>query len=277
MIRKCDTLLILVLSLLLFLNATALAAGNTANAGNVVNGILAGQFKINENTPLADGLLFVYDKATGPSSADSLLRVPDLITRLDMEGRFHLEVPPGTYYLSASTLPDIASKGPPAEGKLIYFRTNQKGEEEAFIVSAGKTTDAGVISSSAPFKRNSGSHDKNLEKSFSIIEGIVTDAENKPVEGAVILAYVDPIEGKAFQVSERTAKDGKFSLHFPNGGTYFLRVRSEYAGGILKEGEIVNINDPKELVPVTLKNGEKLAGVTIRVKRFKKGPLGKDD
>lgn len=267
--------LVAMLILLLFCGSV-FAAGKPDDTAKAASGKLVGQFKINENTPLANGLLFVYDSAAGPSSADKLLRVPDLITILDAEGRFHLELPPGTYHLSASTMPDIASKGPPAEGKPIYFRKNQKGEEEAFIISAGKTTDVGVISSSAPFKRNPGSDDKDLEKGFSIVEGIVTDADSKPVEGAVILAYVDPTEGKAFQVSERTTKNGKFALHFPSGGTYFLRVRSEYAGGTLKEGEIVNINDPKELVTVTLKNGEKLSGVTIRVKRFQKGPLGKD-
>jgi hypothetical protein len=273
MIRKCAKLLIPVLPLLLFLNSIVFAAGKPDDTGSVANGVLVGQFKIDEKTPLADGLLFVYNSTAGPSSADKLLRVPDIITRLDREGRFHLELPPGTYYLSASTLPDMASKGPPAEGKLIYFRTNPRGEDEAFIVSAGKKTDAGVISSSAPFKRNPENHDFGQDKIVTTIEGIVVDADSKPVEGAIILAYVDPIQGKAFQVSERTVKDGKFALRLPKGGTYFLRVRSEYGGGSLKEGEIVSINDPSEVMTITPKNGEKLTGVTIRVKRLQRGPL----
>ena len=278
MILKCAKLLKLAMSLLLFFNVTVFAADNPDSKVNAANGVLVGQFKVNEKTPLADGLLFVYNNATGPSSADKLLRVPDLITRLDIEGRFYLELPAGTYFLSASTLPAFASKGPPAEGKLIYFRTNSKGEEEAFIVSAGKKTDAGIISSSAPFKRHNESYAKGRDTSGTIVEGNVTDADSKPVEGAIILAYVDPIQGKAFQVSERTAKDGKFALRLPSGGTYFLRVRSEYAGGTLKEGEIVNSNDPKGLVAVTLENGEKLIGVAIHVKRLQRGPLfnGKD-
>jgi hypothetical protein len=111
-----------------------------------------------------------------------------------------------------------------------------------------------------------------------MIEGTVIDENEAPVEGAVILAHMKPgIQEMASYVSERTTKDGKFVLRVTDGGSYYLRVRSEYHGGVPNAGDFVNINDPKEQIPVTLKKGEKIKGVTIKARRqAEKGPLYKD-
>lgn len=266
MVYRYFKMLISCLSMILLLNVMAFAGSNPPAPIDVTKGILLGQFKINGKTPLANGRLFVYNDAMGPSSPNEIVRVPDYMANLDENGKFSLDLPAGIYYLSASKTPDGGSMRPPAEGEPVYFKMDSKGKDHAFIVSVGRKTNAGVISSSAPMKRN--------YKGATMIEGIVTDATGAPVEGAVIYAYVDPdIQDKARFVSERTAKDGKFVLNVNDTGSYYLRVRGEYGGGAPKEGEIVNINNPKEQIAVTLKKGEKLTGVTIQVKRQQRGPL----
>jgi len=237
---------------------------------NSANGVLYGQFMVNDRTPLANGRLFLYNDESGPSAPNAIMRVPDNITTLDNNGRFDFELPPGTYRLSASKMPESGPMGPPLEGEPVYFKMDSAGAEVAFTVTSGKKTNAGVISTSRPMIRN--------YKGKTLIQGQVLDASDSPVKGAVIYAYLDPgIVDKAYHVSEKTAADGKFVLSVNRGGTYYLRVRGEYGGGIPKEGEIIDVTVPTALTPVTVNDGETLTGVIIRVKlQPQRGPLFQD-
>jgi hypothetical protein len=81
---------------------------------------------------------------------------------------------------------------------------------------------------------------------------------------------------KAYYISEQTGKDGKFVLQVSDGGTYYLRVRGAYGGGEPQEGEIVNLNAPRDLIPVTVKKGEKVSGVKLPIMHLsQRGPLYK--
>jgi hypothetical protein len=156
---------------------------------------------------------------------------------------------------------------PPLEGEPVYFKMDASGAEVIFTVTAGKKTDAGVISTSLPMIRSF--------RGETRIEGVVKDAKGSPVKGAVIYAYYDAgVIDKASYVSEKTAADGKFTLSLNNGGTYYLRVRGEYGGGIPKEGEIIDLTDPKAVTAISVNKGEKLSGIIIRVKlQPPRGPL----
>jgi hypothetical protein len=249
------------------------AADSPEGQRNAPTGVLTGQFMKYGKTPLANGRLYIYDKAMGPPSADRYVRVPDQIIDLDKDGKFLLQLPAGIYFLSAVKEPAGVVMGPPPEGEPIYFKMDAKKEIQPFTVRAGKKTNTGVVTTSLPYKRSISGNDGS---GVTMIEGSVIDENDAPVEGAVILAHLRPgIQDKASYVSERTAKDGKFILRVTDGGTYYLRVRSEYRGGAPSAGDFVNYNDPKEQVAVSLKKGEKLAGVSIKARRQpEKGPLG---
>lgn len=255
------------------LSTPGLAADAADNQGNVPTGTLAGQFRKNSKTPLAGGRLFIYNKAMGTPSADRYVRVPDQIAELDTEGNFLLQLPAGTYYLSAINAPAGTPMGPPPEGELVYYRINTRKEIQPFNVRNGEKTDVGVISSPHPYKRG---HQGREDTGATVIKGAVIDENGAPVEGAVILAHLRPgIQDMAAYVSERTAKDGKFVLRVNDGGTYYLRARSEYHGGVPNAGEFVNFSDPKDQVVISLKKGEKFTDVIVKVKRQpEKGPLG---
>jgi hypothetical protein len=273
MTRNYLKVLSISLLMLLVYSSVSFSDSEVQSTDPTGKGVIAAQFMVNEKTPLANGMLYLYNKKNGPPSSDRYVRVPDNLTSLDKDGKFQLELPPGTYYFIARKPPEAGSLGPPSEGELIYFRMNEKGEILPFTVTAGNKTDAGIISSATPRKRNQDGH----EKGVTLIEGIVTDAEGVPVQGAVILAYLTPnVQEKAISVSEKSAASGKFVLRVNDGGNYYLRIRGDYGGGAPKEGEIVNLSDPKDQIAVTVKKGENLTGLRIQVKRQHRGPLYKD-
>ena len=132
-------------AMVLFLAAATFAADEPVNSANVAHGVLVGQFKKNGKTPLANGRLFIFNKAMGPPSSDKFVRAPDEMVSLDKNGTFSLKLAGGTYYLCAVRMPDPGTMGPPEEGELIYFKMDAKGEIKPFIVSAGSKTNAGKI------------------------------------------------------------------------------------------------------------------------------------
>src|SRR5512133_1919922 len=180
-LRRCIITLVLVVSA----SGVVFAAERQDVSNGSANGTLVGQFMENDTTPLAHGKLFIYDKAMGPPSTDRHVRVPDLIVDLDQNGGFTQVLPAGTYYFTARKKADIVSNGPPGEGQLIYFRMDAAHNIQPFTVRAGQITNAGVVSSSLPRRRNQGTH----EQGSTLIEGIVIDDDGAPVEGAVVFVY----------------------------------------------------------------------------------------
>jgi hypothetical protein len=268
---RLNSKLLLLFMALLFSAISVQVAGSGSVMAADTKGFLVGQVMQDGNKPLASGRLFIYNRDSGPPSADSYVRVPDLIYTLDQAGKFVLDLPAGTYYLSAVKQPETPYIGPPPIGEPIYFQVDDKNEIQPYQISSGKTTDAGIISRSVPYRRIKESNNDTA----AIVEGIVANADGAPVKGAVIYAYLTAgVQEKAYSVSERTGDDGKFRIRFTEGGTYFLRVRSDYGGGTPKEGEIVNLNDPKEMIAVTVAKGEKRSGVVLKIKLLQqRGPL----
>jgi len=70
------------------------------------NGVLYGQFMINDSTPLAHGRLFLYNEAAGPSVPNAIARVPDNITLLDNNGRFNFRPAPIDFQRARCLTPD---------------------------------------------------------------------------------------------------------------------------------------------------------------------------
>src|SRR5689334_23232705 len=70
---------------------------------------ISGRVVIKGKTPMLFGIVLLYDQANGPPPSNRYWRVPDMITGTDDNGRFSIQVPPGTYYLQ------IAQKKPDGE------------------------------------------------------------------------------------------------------------------------------------------------------------------
>src|SRR5512133_713951 len=113
----------------------------------VVGATVSGQILIQGKTPMANGIVFLFDKSTGPppSRLDKYWRVPDRITSIDKNGKFLFEVIEGTYYLTAAQKDPDADVGPPQADEFHYFHGDEAGTSRPINVSSGSQVELGVL------------------------------------------------------------------------------------------------------------------------------------
>jgi hypothetical protein len=107
------------------------------------------------------------------------------------------------------------------------------------------------------------------ELTQTILSGHILDSEGRPVEGARVHVYdhVQMSERPKF-VSEKTGPDGRYLIHLPEGGTYYLAARDKF-GGPPKIGDLYGRYDQGTIEPsaVVLREGEQRKNVDIHVTR----------
>lgn len=255
-------------------------AGYAVAEPNVQDGPIAtisGQVMIDAKTHMSNGVILLFDKNLGPPpSLGKYWRVPDLITPLGKDGRFSLEVQDGTYYIQVSQKDPNAEIGPAVEKEYFYFHGDAEGNAISLIVENGKGINLGQLKAFlwTPdlVKR---------DKGVTAVEGVVVDTEGKPVERVIVLAYYNAEgQGRPVFISDRTDKKGKYQLRTDEGGTFYLKVRGVVGGGKPTSGEYLNTTREFQPVMVTLKKGESLKDVLLKVKYFSRPtddsvPVGK--
>jgi hypothetical protein len=237
-----------------------------ASAQAVGKGKIVGRIMTEGGRPMSGGSVFFFNDATGPPpSQEKYWRVPDVVARIDDEGRFSMELPPGQYYLGAlKRISGEKNIGPPGEGDYFLRVQGTSGKPKTFLVEKGETTDVGTIAEGAPFKRSVVKQSGDI----TAVEGVVLDAEGKAVRGAIVFGYNTPAaRGKPLFVSDKTGEDGKYILRVNEGGKYYLKARDLYGGGPPKGGEVVGSYWQGVPVEASVKTGETTKGVDIRVMR----------
>ena len=211
--------------------------------------------------------VLLFNMAVGPPPAsDKYLRIPDVTTTIDSDGKFSVAVAAGKYYLVMRKRADENTVGPPQDGDLQFYSRDKKGAARHFLVKAGMKTDIGTITESTVFQKKPSLH----EKGMTAIEGTVTDEQGLPVEGVRVFVYVSPeMKGKPQYASEGTGKDGKYLINVYEKGTYYLKARSHYGGGKPSEGEFLGgYGKPAAPEVVQVKKGKIRSGVDIKTKMF---------
>jgi len=256
-------------SLMVFL--AVLCTGLLAVAADGGMGRITGTLQKKTGEPMANGTLFLFNEKTGPPPApEKYWRVPDEIVPLDADGKFVVEVRPGTYFLGAIKRIAGEELGAPNEGDYFLANRDKKGNLRKYAVKAGETTDLGTLAQGIPFKKA-----KQLTTgSITAIEGTVLDEAGKPVERALVFAFLSPtMVGKPLFVSKRTGDDGKYLLMVDKGGTYYLKTREVFGGGAPKPGEIIGGYGEREPAPVKVETGKTVKGIDLKVIHFKgRGP-----
>lgn len=218
-------------------------AGEKGKLGHVQGRVLA---------PLEGTYLYVYKKGMdlyGPAFAVSRATGPD--------GAFELQLPEGEYVAVARRRQNGDAAGPVVAG-------DHKSDFLALVVK-GEKTELTVI---APKKLGD---DRRLTAETAIsntgLSGRILDADGHPVEGARVHVYdhVQMSERPKF-VSEKTGPDGRFLVHLPQGGTYYLAARDKF-GGPPKLGDLYGRFDGGTIEPsaVVLRQGELLKDIDITV------------
>ena len=234
--------------------------GVTAFADGAKTGSISGRVMIDEDLPMSNGLIFVFDEAAGaPPSFDRYWRVPDEVVKIGADGRFTALLPEGKYYLGAIKRRSDEDMGPLQEGDLFLpFYAN--GAPIKYPVTNGSALDLGNIAGAMPFRKSI----LKTRAGTTGIEGTVTDARGKPLENALVFAFPTPaMLGKPLFISEKTGKDGKYLLRVYKGGSYFLKIRNSYGGGAMKAGEIMGNYGQDKPAAVEVNTGAIVKGIDI--------------
>lgn len=240
------------------------AASSAPAADDKKIGALAGEISVRKGEPLAGGMIFFFNTQTGPPPSATLYwRVPDESSELDKDGKFRVELPEGRYYLGAMKKFSNERIGPPREGDLFFMSADEHGVPKVHEVKKGELTDIGAQSGAGPFSA------KPVKQGVTAVEGVVLTPEGKPVEGAMVFAYVSPgLIGRPLYVSDKTGKDGAFVLRAAEGGNYYLKVRDVYGGGPPEKGAVLGGYGDDKPAAVAVRSGETVKGIQIRVVRF---------
>lgn len=210
--------------------------------------------------PVADALVFIFNGKYGPApSLERYWRVPDAIGRTDADGRFRIEVPPGTFYAMIVAKPTNSRPGPPSDGEVIYFAPDAAGNPVSYFAGAGTEVDAGTITHDVTFRKDMA---RREGKNITAVSGRVVGSDGKPVAGAVVFASTGDDSGaKPVFVSDLTGVDGKYVLRFNEGGAYYLRAEDIVGGAAAVSG------DGRRIKPVTvkIKTEEKLLDIDVKM------------
>lgn len=270
MIRKTIIVQIsIVVMIIIFSTAFSVSEGKAVEIGK--KGVITGKILIKDSGPLSGGQVIFFNAAAGPPpEAEKYDRTPEFVRDIDAEGRFNVELPPGTYYLGASRKASGEPIGPPQEGDYVWRSLDSSGKPKAHIIKAGERLDIGTVAEAVPLKAGS-LRDRAIT---TAIEGAVLDMDGKPVSGAVVVAFADPsLKGKPLFVSERTDENGKYLLRI-SAGTYYIRARNEFASGPPEPGQIVGFYGEGTPAPVTIRDGERLKDMNFKVILFPgRGPF----
>ncbi len=258
MLKKSTICLALFIFILTVKHISAQSAGT---------GTIFGKFEVEAGKSMKENWkVYFYNVDSGPPpSEDKYWRVPDHIDSVDSEDRFFVELPSGKYYaagLKRASGPGII--GPPLKGDLLTMSVDEEAGLKTHTVIKGKRTDTGIfkiatVSEGCGFK---------MSEDITAITGDILDNDGYPVEGALILAYLDmaSMRGKPMFVSARTVQDGKYIIRFSKGGRYYFKVRVVNRGGPPMTGEIIiNGYGNKKTSPVTVKTGEIRDGINIKL------------
>lgn len=196
-------------------------------------GTMEGQV-FHDNKPVGNALISFFDDKNGLPPLEKLGgRIPEFLGRTDAEGKFKAKLVAGQYYMGILLREDSSVFGPPKEGEVYYFADDGQGRLRKLAIEDFKQIDVGRIDSSLP--------EAFPEKEdYFTVEGTVHQEEGgKPLEGAIVLGKTTPTMRRPQYFSERTDKNGKFSLKLPPDRTFYLVARTDITGTKPKEGEAI--------------------------------------
>lgn len=190
-------------------------------------GTLTGQIMLEENKPMAGGIVSFFNEETGtPPQLHGSIRVPDAVARVESDGRFSARLLPGAYYMGALHVTEPGrGPGPPKPGEKFYFAVDDKKAPRTFTIKTREVLDMGKITALRPEKIT----DKRM---YLTLEGTIVGPDGKPFPNAVVLVKKNPRSMRPEYVSQRLGEDGKFKLMIP-GGTYYLMARQVEGSSIM--------------------------------------------
>jgi len=171
-------------------------------------------------------------------------------------------LPEVEYYVVARKRASGSAAGPLTDGDYFGFYpanpVHVKAGKLAHIELA-VTTKAGEIGMEDSLFRNTG----------TAVTGVLRDLHGNPVEGVYVFAYLEKVMAhkRPEFISKAVGKDGRYVLHLPEGGTYYLGARSKY-GDTPALGEWYGRWEGTGDHSVKIKTGEVLKDIDMTVEEI---------
>ena len=224
-----------------------------------------------EGRVIFDGLIFGGTRIYAYRSFDDLLAFRPLAVSEPSgdDGKFRMDLPPGSWILVAKRRAAGAGDGPAAVGDhLCYHGSNP------IVVAPGGYTHVGF---SLVRKDREVVYEPGGDEGSGSIAGTVRYGAN-PLPGADVQLYLDAkdnFRGQVFSSSPTTGKTAQFRIDLLPESTYYVIARKRVSGagaGPLGDGDYFGYFIEN---PVAVKSG-KIARIDLEV-GSKAGEIGKDD
>jgi len=252
--------IIVLFVLSLFATLTCLANGEEAKKEGP--GTAFGQVVDEDGSPLPGGVVsfFNAEKGVAPLIAD-VHRIPDIVGRMDPDGRFNVKLRPGSYYMGALVITNPGrGPGPPRPGEKFYYARNDKGNLREIAIGPGEEKDFGQIVMALP-------DTFQAAKNLVTIQGRLLKDDGTPFAGGVVLVKTNMNKQRPDFVSPRTDEAGRYRLRLPADTPYFLLGRERSVGRPVSGSYIGTYGSNKRIslggaVPIgNLRQGQPASGM----------------
>jgi len=210
-------------------------------------GIIKGRLIAFDGKPLSNGQVFFFNTISELQKPviGKYWRVPDAVERLDAKGGFAIQL---------------------QEGDLFLPIHDKRGKYRKIKVKADVVTDLGTLGGIRRYSTKV----KAYKGKVTAIEGQITTEDGSPVEGLSVFAYLDPsMTGHPQFVSEPSNINGQYRLLVDTSRTFYLKVRSGYAGGTPQAGALLGVyGGADNPAMVTTKEGTFVRKIDIVVMPF---------
>lgn len=207
-----------------------------------------------DDQPLVGAYVNIY-----PDTITNLLGPSQFISSpTDEQGRYLVDLPPGTYYVVARKRLTGDPTGPLSPGD--FYSEHQRILTE---VVSGKLSlvNLPVVVMKSPmfFKKIAMKQDGETG-----IRGRLVDRQGKPVPGGFAMAYTDAdMKRLPDFASTLTDAEGRFTIYMPNGGTFYLAARI-HVWDMPQTGEPYGMLE----APVIVENGKFAEGIQLEMEPF---------
>ena len=244
------------------------AQSSSAAPGQVKTGTVTGIFVVKDGGRMSGGQILFFSADNGPPPHFSLYtRIPSFIGIIKEGNYFKVTLPVGRYYLRAIKRISGKNFGPPLEGSYIFSFKDEKRTWKTFTIKEGEQINLGPLE--AFFRPGK----TRFLPGKTTIEGTIRDINGAPVANGYVFAFATPrMLGKRPEfVSNRTGKDGKYTLKIPSNAannTYYLMARDVMGGGQIKEDGIIGFYGNARPMGVSIQLGEAIRGKDILVAKM---------
>lgn len=233
---------------------------------NVVTGYLSGEVIMEDGSPLADAIVYLFS-ADKKQPADRKLssggqfrgEQNQVVGQLDGHGTFKLTVPAGKYTLAIIKRTSGEVLEPLREGDFYYLHRFSGGANTIVTINDGGETNLGRLV--AHRYTAGGIADYPEYIGIASMTGTVRNSEGKPVAGASILIYREPGSlGPPLFSAGPSRDDGTFHVLFYEEGTYYLVAKLTDKGS---PGIQLGRYGGEKGMPLVIKKNARIRGVDI--------------